>query len=105
MQPLLVTHGLVVGRDIYLAFSPERVDPCRTDYTLRNTPKIVGDITRECTERAIALYETICDLVVPVSAPETAEMAYLFYYIFLSFYFALVNELSMLSYLIFVYFW
>ena len=97
VQPLLETHGLVVGRDINLAFSPERVDPGRTDYTLRNTPKIVGGITRECTERAIALYETICDHVVPVSAPETAEMAKLLENIFCSVNIALVNELATLA--------
>jgi UDP-N-acetyl-D-glucosamine dehydrogenase len=97
VQPMLETHGLVVGRDINLAFSPERVDPGRTDYTLRNTPKIVGGITQECTDKAVALYETVCDHVVPVSTPETAEMAKLLENIFRSVNIALVNELAMLA--------
>ena len=97
VQPLFEDHGLVVGRDINLAFSPERVDPGRTDYTLRNTPKIVGGITHACTERAVKLYETVCQHVVPVSTPETAEMAKLLENIFRSVNIALVNELAMLA--------
>jgi UDP-N-acetyl-D-glucosamine dehydrogenase len=97
VQPLLETHGLEVGRDINLAFSPERVDPGRTDYTLRTTPKIVGGITQRCTDRAVALYQTVCDHVVPVSTPETAEMAKLLENIFRSVNIALVNELAMLA--------
>jgi len=97
VQPLLETHGLVVGRDLNLAFSPERVDPGRTDYTLRTTPKLVGGVTQQCTDRAVALYETVCDHVVPVSTPETAEMAKLLENIFRSVNIALVNELAMLA--------
>ena len=52
-----------------MAFSPERVDPGRTDYTLRNTPKVVGGLTDACLERAVALYEEVCDEVVPVTTP------------------------------------
>ncbi|HET8978665.1 MAG TPA: nucleotide sugar dehydrogenase, partial [Solirubrobacteraceae bacterium] len=95
--PLLEAAGLKVGRDINLAFSPERVDPGRTDYTLRNTPKIVGGITPECAERATALYETVCDQVVRVSTPEAAEMAKLLENIFRSVNIALVNELAILA--------
>jgi UDP-N-acetyl-D-glucosamine dehydrogenase len=97
VQPLLERHGMVVGRDLNLAFSPERVDPGRTDYTLRNTPKLVGGVTEQCTDRAVALYETVCDHVVPVSTPETAEMAKLLENIFRSVNIALVNELAMLA--------
>jgi UDP-N-acetyl-D-glucosamine dehydrogenase len=97
VQPLLEARGLKVGEDIYLAFSPERVDPGRTDYTLRNTPKLVGGITQECTDRAVALYETVCDHVIRVSAPEAAEMAKLLENIFRSVNIALVNELAMLA--------
>jgi UDP-N-acetyl-D-glucosamine dehydrogenase len=86
-----------VGRDINLAFSPERVDPGRTDYTLRTTPKIVGGITPQCTDRAVALYETVCDEVVRVSTPEAAEMAKLLENIFRSVNIALVNELAILA--------
>jgi UDP-N-acetyl-D-glucosamine dehydrogenase len=97
VQPLLEARGLKVGEDIYLAFSPERVDPGRTDYTLRNTPKLVGGITPECTDRAVALYETVCDHVIRVSAPEAAEMAKLLENIFRSVNIALVNELAILA--------
>ena len=86
-----------MGRDINLAFSPERVDPGRTDFTLRNTPKLVGGITPQCTDRAVALYETVCDNVVRVSTPEAAEMAKLLENIFRSVNIALVNELAILA--------
>jgi UDP-N-acetyl-D-glucosamine dehydrogenase len=97
VQPLLEARGLRVGRDVNLAFSPERVDPGRTDFTLRTTPKIVGGITPQCTDRAVALYETVCDEVVRVSAPEAAEMAKLLENIFRSVNIALVNELAILA--------
>jgi UDP-N-acetyl-D-glucosamine dehydrogenase len=97
VQPLLEARGLQVGEDIYLAFSPERADPGRTDYTLRNTPKLVGGITSACTDRAVALYETVCDHVIRVSAPEAAEMAKLLENIFRSVNIALVNELAILA--------
>jgi len=97
VAPLLEARGLKVGRDVNLAFSPERVDPGRTDFTLRNTPKIVGGVTPACTDRAVALYETVCDNVVRVSTPEVAEMAKLLENIFRSVNIALVNELAMLA--------
>ncbi len=89
--------GLRVGETLNLAFSPERVDPGRTDYTLRNTAKIVGGITDRCTERAAELYGRVCDEIVRVSTPEAAEMAKLLENIFRSVNIALVNELAMLS--------
>jgi UDP-N-acetyl-D-glucosamine dehydrogenase len=95
--PLLEARGLTVGQDVNLAFSPERVDPGRTDYTLRSTPKIVGGVTDACTDRAVALYEIVCDHVVRVSTPETAEMAKLLENIFRSVNIALVNELAILA--------
>jgi UDP-N-acetyl-D-glucosamine dehydrogenase len=97
LLPALEETGLTAGRDFFLAFSPERVDPGRTDYTLRTTPKIVGGITAACTERAIALYGEVCDRPVPVSTPEAAEMAKLLENIFRSVNIALVNELAMLA--------
>ncbi|MGH2892895.1 MAG: nucleotide sugar dehydrogenase [Solirubrobacteraceae bacterium] len=97
VQPLLEAQGLKVGEDVNLAFSPERVDPGRTDFTLRTTPKIVGGVTPECTERASALYETVCDNVVRVSTPEAGEMAKLLENIFRSVNIALVNELAILA--------
>jgi UDP-N-acetyl-D-glucosamine dehydrogenase len=97
LVPLLEESDLKVGSDIFVAFSPERVDPGRTDYTLRNTPKIVGGVTPACTERATALYGRICDEIVEVSTPEAAEMAKLLENIFRSVNIALVNELAMLA--------
>ncbi len=89
--------SLTVGEDINLAFSPERVDPGRTDYTLRNTPKVIGGITDACTERAKELYKRVCETIVPVSTPEAAEMTKLLENIFRSVNIALVNELSILA--------
>jgi UDP-N-acetyl-D-glucosamine dehydrogenase len=98
LVPLLERgSGLRVGEDLNLAFSPERVDPGRTDYTLRNTAKIVGGITERCTERAAELYGRVCDEIVRVSGPEAAEMAKLLENIFRSVNIALVNELAMVS--------
>ena len=97
LVPLLEESDLKVGSDIFVAFSPERVDPGRTDYALRNTPKIVGGVTPQCTERAAAVYGLICDTIVPVSTPEAAEMAKLLENIFRSVNIALVNELAMLA--------
>jgi UDP-N-acetyl-D-glucosamine dehydrogenase len=95
--PLLEAAGLTLGENLNLAFSPERVDPGRSDYTLRNTPKVVGGMTPECTERAAALYATVCDEIVRVSTPEAAEMSKLLENIFRSVNIALVNELAMLA--------
>jgi UDP-N-acetyl-D-glucosamine dehydrogenase len=97
MAPLLEESGLAAGRDFHLAFSPERVDPGRTDYTLRTTPKVVGGLTAGCADRAEALYGIVCDRVVRVSTPEAAEMTKLLENIFRSVNIALVNELAMLT--------
>jgi UDP-N-acetyl-D-glucosamine dehydrogenase len=89
--------GLRVGDGLNVAFSPERVDPGRTDYTLRNTPKVIGGMTPACAERAKELYSLICDELVPVSTPEAAEMTKLLENIFRSVNIALVNELAILA--------
>jgi UDP-N-acetyl-D-glucosamine dehydrogenase len=89
--------GLKVGDGLNVAFSPERVDPGRTDYTLKNTPKVVGGITPQCQERATDLYRRVCDHIVPVSTPEAAEMTKLLENIFRSVNIALVNELAILA--------
>jgi UDP-N-acetyl-D-glucosamine dehydrogenase len=94
--PLLEESGLAAGTDFNVAFSPERVDPGRTDYTLRNTPKVVGGLTPECHERAVALYREVCDHIVEVSGPEPAELSKLLENVFRSVNIALVNELAML---------
>lgn len=88
--------GRVAGRDFHLAFSPERIDPGRTDFTVRTTPKLVGGLTPGCTDKAVALYESICDRVIPLSGPEVAELAKLLENIFRSVNIALVNELAQL---------
>jgi len=97
VAPLLEESGLAAGRDFHLAFSPERVDPGRTDYTLRNTPKVVGGLTEACAARATELYALVCDEVVRVSSPEAAELTKLLENIFRSVNIALVNELAMLT--------
>ncbi|MEK6252071.1 MAG: nucleotide sugar dehydrogenase [Actinomycetota bacterium] len=96
LRPLLEESGLAAGRDFYLAFSPERIDPGRTDYTIRTTPKLVGGLTPACTERAAALYGEICERVETLSTPEAAELAKLLENIFRSVNIALVNELAQL---------
>ena len=96
LAPLLEESGLQAGRQFNLAFSPERIDPGRTDYTLRTTPKVVGGMTPECLERACALYGTVCQEVVPVSTLEIAELTKLLENIFRSVNIALVNEIAML---------
>jgi UDP-N-acetyl-D-glucosamine dehydrogenase len=97
LVPLLEASGLRVGQNLNVAFSPERVDPGRTDYTLRNTPKVVGGMTSDCADRAVKLYALICDHLVRVSTPEAAEMTKLLENIFRSVNIALVNELAILS--------
>jgi UDP-N-acetyl-D-glucosamine dehydrogenase len=96
LAPLLEESGLRAGRSFNLAFSPERIDPGRTDFTLRTTPKVVGGLTPACLKRAVELYSAVCDEVVPVSTPEIAEMTKLLENIFRTVNIALVNELAML---------
>ena len=96
LQPILERSGLKAGEDFHLAFSPERVDPGRTDWTTKNTPKVVGGLTPACTERAAEFYRAAVDTVVPLSSPETAEMTKLLENIFRAVNIALVNELAQL---------
>src|ERR687893_571220 len=74
LAAILEESGLVAGQDFNLAFSPERIDPGRTDYTIRNTPKIVGGLTSACTTRALDVYGRVCESLVPVATPEVAEL-------------------------------
>lgn len=87
---------LVVGQDFFLAFSPERIDPGRTDYTISNTPKVIGGMTPACTAVARALYECIIQEVVPVSSPRVAEMVKLLENTFRAVNIALVNEVAIM---------
>jgi UDP-N-acetyl-D-glucosamine dehydrogenase len=96
LLPVLEESGLSAGSDFHLAFSPERIDPGRVDHTIRTTPKLVGGLTPSCSDRARALYGSICDQVVVLSGPEAAELAKLLENIFRSVNIALVNELSQL---------
>ncbi|MCL4291394.1 MAG: nucleotide sugar dehydrogenase, partial [Thermoleophilia bacterium] len=96
LLPVLAAGGLEAGSDFHLAFSPERVDPGRLDWTTRNTPKVVGGVTPACTERAAAFYRRALDAVVTVSSPDAAELVKLLENIFRSVNIALVNELAQL---------
>jgi UDP-N-acetyl-D-glucosamine dehydrogenase len=96
LLPILERSGLEAGSELHLAFSPERIDPGRTDFTIRTTPKLVGGISPASTERARELYERICDRVIVLSSPETAELSKLLENIFRSVNIALVNELAQL---------
>ena len=86
--------GLKVGEDFFLAFSPERVDPGRTDYTTYNTPKVVGGITPACTEVSAAWYAQALETIVPVSTAEVAEMTKLLENTFRMINISMVNELA-----------
>ena len=94
--PILETSGLKIGEDFHLAFSPERVDPGRTDWTTKNVPKVIGGMTPACTERAAELYGSAVDTVHRVTTPEAAELTKLLENIFRSVNIALVNELAIL---------
>src|SRR3954453_9997752 len=96
LRPILEQGGLVAGRDFHLAMSPERIDPGRTDWTIRTTPKVIGGLTPACLERAMALYSRCIETLVPVSSCDAAELTKLLENIFRSVNIALVNELAML---------
>jgi UDP-N-acetyl-D-glucosamine dehydrogenase len=96
LQPKLEELGLVVGQDVFLAFSPERVDPGNPKYHTKNTPKVVGGITPACTEAARALYEKVIDTVVPVTSPEAAELTKLLENTFRSVNIGLANEMAIM---------
>ncbi len=94
MLPALESTGLAVGRDFFLAFSPERVDPGNPHYGTRNTPKVVGGITEDCRKVAVALYQPAIDTLVPVSTTEAAELVKLLENTFRSVNIGLVNEMA-----------
>jgi UDP-N-acetyl-D-glucosamine dehydrogenase len=96
VQPELESTGLKVGEDFFLAFSPERVDPGREDWTTANTPKVIGGITAACTQVAAAMYAAGMQNVVPVSSTEVAEMAKLLENTFRAVNIGLVNELALM---------
>jgi UDP-N-acetyl-D-glucosamine dehydrogenase len=94
LLPALSKLGLTVGEDVFLAFSPERVDPGNPKYHTKNTPKVVGGITPACTELATALYAAVIDTVVPVTTTEAAELVKLLENTFRSVNIGLVNEMA-----------
>jgi UDP-N-acetyl-D-glucosamine dehydrogenase len=94
MLPALQSTGLKVGEDFFLAFSPERVDPGNARYGTRNTPKVVGGITEDCRQVAVALYQPAIDTLVPVSTTEAAELVKLLENTFRSVNIGLVNEMA-----------
>lgn len=96
LLPELSQSGLTVGKDFYLAFSPERVDPGNKIYRTKDTPKIIGGITPQCTRKATAYYKKIFDKVVPVSSTKCAEMVKLLENTFRSVNIGLVNEVALM---------
>ncbi|HUV14379.1 MAG TPA: nucleotide sugar dehydrogenase [Acidobacteriota bacterium] len=94
--PAFEEAGLKVGKDVYVAFSPERVDPGNPVHKTRNTPKIIGGVTPECTDLATRLYEQIIETVVPVSSTRAAEMVKLLENTFRAVNIGLVNELAVI---------
>ncbi len=97
LLPVFERGGRKVGEDFHLAYSPERIDPGRSDHQVRTTPKVVGGMTPACTDRAADVYGQVCDEVVRVSSPEAAELSKLLENIFRSVNIALVNELAQLT--------
>jgi UDP-N-acetyl-D-glucosamine dehydrogenase len=92
--PGIEAHGFEVGRDVFLAFSPERVDPGNPTWQTRNTPKVIGGITEDCRDVVMALYEPAFDTLVPVKSPEAAELVKLLENTFRSVNIGLVNEMA-----------
>jgi UDP-N-acetyl-D-glucosamine dehydrogenase len=98
------THGggadtrsaMVVGRDFFLAFSPERIDPGRKDWTVRTTPKVIGGVTPTCLQVALKLYSSAIETVVPVSSPRAAEMVKLLENTFRAVNIGLINEVAIM---------
>jgi len=96
LLPMLAEGGLEVGKDFFLAFSPERVDPGNPQFQTRNIPKVVGGVTPACTRVAVKLYEQRLDKVIPVSSTQVAEMVKLLENTFRSVNIGLVNELALM---------
>ena len=94
--PEIAGERLTVGEELFIAYSPERIDPGNQDYTVRNTPKVVGGITEHCTEVATALYESAVDQIFTVSSPTAAEMVKLLENTFRAVNIGLVNEMVLM---------
>ncbi|MDP6053319.1 MAG: nucleotide sugar dehydrogenase, partial [Candidatus Latescibacteria bacterium] len=96
IRPKLESTGLIIGKDISLAYSPERIDPGNKEFNLREIPKIVAGITPICREIAVILYQQIVDKVVPVSTTRTAEMVKILENTFRSVNIGLINEIALI---------
>lgn len=96
LPALTEKSGLIAGENIFIAFSPERVDPGREDWTTKNTPKVIGGITEKCSEVSAAWYAQALDTVVPVTSTEVAEMAKLLENTFRMINIGFVNELALM---------
>jgi UDP-N-acetyl-D-glucosamine dehydrogenase len=94
--PEFVAQGYVPGEDVFIGYSPERIDPGNRDWDLSNTPKVVSGLTKDCLEVTMALYSTIAQKLVPVSSIRTAEIEKLFENIFRGVNIALVNEFQII---------
>ncbi len=94
--PEMIGSDLIVGQDIFIAYSPERIDPGNTKYNVRNTPKVVGGVSVSCTEAATALYRAATDRVIAVSSPTAAEMVKLLENTFRAVNIGLVNEMALM---------
>ena len=97
LLPLFARRGLDVGSDYWLAFSPERIDPGNRRFTLRDTPRVIGGVTAQCTQFASALYSTIVEKVVPVSSPATAELVKLLENTYRAVNIGLANEFAQMA--------
>ena len=97
LAPMVAGKGFKVGKDIFLAFSPERVDPGNPKFTTKNIPKVVGGVTPACTKVAVALYSGVLENVHPVSTAAVAEMVKLLENTFRSVNIGLVNEIALMS--------
>src|SRR5262249_55911168 len=97
LVPKLTEGGFELGKDVFIAFSPERVDPGNEKYGTRNTPKVLGGATPHCLEVATALYSHVIQRLVPVSSTETAEMVKLLENTFRAVNIGLANEIALMS--------
>jgi UDP-N-acetyl-D-glucosamine dehydrogenase len=94
--PRLAHNSFKVGENVFVAFSPERIDPGNPRYHLRNTPKVIGGVTPACTEVTVALYKSAVDTIVPVSSPKAAEMVKLLENTFRAVNIGLANEMAIM---------
>ena len=94
--PRLLNNGFVIGENVFIAFSPERIDPANKTYGVRNTPRVIGGSTPACTAVATALYGSVTDTIVPVSSTKAAEMVKLLENTFRAVNIGLVNEIAIM---------